>query len=653
MQDRWDHDEAASAGGPLGEIVYGSRLLGAEPALVLHGGGNTSIKSTIVDITGDEVDVLYVKGSGHDLASIGPDGFAPLRLERVRRLGELDSMTDTEMVNELRAALTDPSAPTPSVEAILHASLPHRAVLHSHADAVLALTDTDDDETHLRACFGDRVVLVPYVMPGFPLARDCARIFPAESTPQTEGMVLRKHGLFTFAETVEQAYHRMIELVSAAEDYVAARRHADTPTPNALVADPVGLAELRQELSRAAGLPVVCQVDRSDDVASFLSRDDVAVVTQQGPITPDHVIRTKRVPLLGRDVAGYVDAYERYVATNQERAPEPVTALDPAPRVVLDPELGMVAVGQRPGDAAVVADLYRHTMQVISAAEALGGYRSLPEGDLFDVEYWELEQAKLRRGGQPPALNGQVAVVTGAASGIGRACAEALMAQGAAIVALDIDPAVKRWNGDNGLGLEVDLRKSDAVVAAIEAGVDRFGGVDHVVIAAGVFGGSVPIAELADADWASVIDVNASSVHALLRSVEPYLERSPVDPRVVVIGSKNVAAPGRGAAAYSASKAAVTQLARVAALEWADLGVRVNVIHPDAVFDTGLWNDELLAKRAAEYDMSVEQYRRRNLLHTDVTSADVAALAVAMCGPAFRATTGAQVAVDGGNERVI
>jgi NAD(P)-dependent dehydrogenase (short-subunit alcohol dehydrogenase family) len=314
----------------------------------------------------------------------------------------------------------------------------------------------------------------------------------------------------------------------------------------------------------------------------------------------------------------------------------------------------MLTIGRRGKDSDIARDIYLHTMDVIEGAETLGGYQALPAADLFDVEYWELEQAKLRLAGAPPAMAGKVAFVTGAASGIGRACASALLAAGASVVGVDLsESVVGTFSGPEWLGLQLDVTDADATATAIRRGVERFGGLDVLVVAAGIFPASAPIAEL-DADaWRRTMAVNVDSVASLFSAAHPLLALAPGGGRVVVIASKNVPAPGPGAAAYSASKAALTQLSRVAALEWAGDGIRVNLVHPDAVFDTALWTPELIAERAARYGMSVDEYKRRNLLHTQVTSADVGALTVALCGPAFVATTGAQIPIDGGSDRVI
>ncbi|MGH8699137.1 MAG: SDR family oxidoreductase, partial [Burkholderiales bacterium] len=388
---------------------------------------------------------------------------------------------------------------------------------------------------------------------------------------------------------------------------------------------------------------------------AFARRGDAARLSQQGPATPDHAIRTKRVPMLGRDVEAYAAAYREYFDQHAAAAKEPKAPLDPAPRVILDPHFGMGCVGRSARDARIVRDLYDHTLDVIVRATALGGYRALPERDIFDVEYWDLEQAKLRKAGAPPVFAGEVALVTGAASGIGRACVEALLKRGAAVIGLDINADVTRLldGRPDFLGVRCDVTVAGQVIEALEAGVRAFGGLDMLVLNAGVFPGGRRIDALDAQEWRRVMGVNLDANLALMRECHPLLKLAPNGGRVVVIGSKNVPAPGPGAAAYSVSKAALTQLARVAALEWGADRIRVNTLHPNAVFDTAVWTEEVIAARARHYGISVDDYKKRNVLGTDVTSRDVAELAAEMCGPLFAKTTGAQVPVDGGNDRVI
>ena len=654
MQNLWD--DAQPGQDPLASCVYGSRLIGSDPYLVLHGGGNSSVKAPYADITGRSIDAIYVKGSGWDMATIEAPGFAPLRLPRLLDLLALESLADADMMRELSAARLDPSAPQPSVETLLHAFLPHQAVQHSHADVIVTLTNLADGEDRVRDLFGDTVIVVPYVMPGFELARVAASRWEEEGRDDTVGLVLLNHGLFTFAETTRDAYGHHVELITLAEQWLD--EHAP-PTPAGSASLPaveaIELAELRRDVSQAAGRPMIMTRHRDAASARFVQRDDMASLATRGPLTPDHVIRTKRTPMIGTDVAGYADSYRRYFAVHADRTTETLTMLDPAPRVVLDEHLGLLTAGETAKASGIAADIYRHTMVVLERSEDhLGGYVALPPGDLFDVEYWDLEQAKLRRSGPPPELAGAVAVVTGAASGIGRACARELLDRGCAVAGVDLDPRIEdSFGGPAWLGVTADVTDPDAQQAAIDAAVERFGGLDVVVVSAGVFGASAPIRELDAKDWRSVQAVNVDAVANLFETVHPIMARSPIGGRIVVIGSKNVAAPGPGASAYSVSKAALTQLARVAALEWAGDGIRVNTVHPDAVFDTGLWTDDLLAERADKYGMTTDEYKTRNLLGTEVTSAGVARIVAELCSDTFSATTGAQIPIDGGNERVI
>ena len=655
MQDRWDDGEAARFDGAVGACVYGSRLIGREPTLVLHGGGNTSVKAPWEDVTGATIDALYVKGSGWDLATIRAPGFAPLPLQRLRDLAALDELSDPAMMRELSAARLDPAAPAPSVEALLHAVLPHVAIQHSHADTILALTNLDDGEQRVRELYGDRVLYVPYVMPGFDLAKAVGERWEGEGRDDLLGMVLLNHGLFTFGASTKAAYQAHVELITLAEQELERSAPLRVPATDPLPpADPIELADLRRELSRVADRPMVVRRHTGPAARALAQHPDRERITQQGPLTPDHVIRTKRRPLLGRDVDAFADAYREEFARFEHRGRTELAMLDPCPRVVLDDHLGMLTVGPSAKDAAIAADIYHHTMEVLLRAEALGGYRALDPEHYFDLEYWDLEQAKLRRAGPPKPLTGEVALVTGAASGIGRACCDALLDRGAAVIGVDVAPqVVDAFDGPSWLGVAADLTDQAALDEVIRAGVDRFGGVDLAVIAAGVFGATTPIAELDRDAWRSVQAINLDATAAILAAVHPLLGRAPRDGRVVLIGSKNVDAPGPGAAAYSASKAGATQLARVAALEWASDRIRVNVVHPDAVFDTALWTDERLAERAERYGLSVEAYKRRNLLGTEVRSADVARVVTDLLDPAYHATTGAQVPIDGGSDRVV
>lgn len=659
MQSFWNDRDAASAGDtPLALRVYTSRLLGREPSLVLHGGGNTSVKAGAANLFGEPEELIHVKGSGWDLATIEAAGFSPVRLAPLRQLADLPVLTDAEMVRAQRAAMTDPFAPTPSVEAILHALIPFAFVDHTHADAVVAVSNTPDGEARIREIYGDRVLVVPYVMPGFILARTVHEMTRGIDWRAVDGMVLLHHGVFSFADDARASYERMIALVTKAEEHLARHRALES-APSTTIDEPASaenlrdLAALRQAISRSRGRSMIAAAAWNADAARFASRPDVAAIATRGPLTPDHVIRTKPLPLIAEGpsaVDRYAREYREYFGRHRT---EGLTCLDPAPRWVIQPGRGWVTFGASAQEAAIVGDIARHTARAVGWAEALGGWCALPEKDLFEVEYWELEQAKLKKGGAGPALAGKVALVTGAASGIGRAVAEALQKEGAAVVATDIDPRIaEHFSGPDLMGLVADATDAGAVRRSVEETVRRFGGLDLLVTNAGLFPPSARLEAMDDALWARSLDLNLTSHLHLLRAAVPYL-RFGVDPSVVVIASKNVPAPGPGAGAYSVAKAGLTQLARVAALELGKDGIRVNTLHPHLVLDTAAWTPEVLAARAANYGMSVEEYKHNNLLGTEITTKDVAAAVVALAGPAFAKTTGAQIPIDGGSDRVV
>ncbi|MDP2694660.1 MAG: SDR family oxidoreductase, partial [Gallionella sp.] len=453
---------------------------------------------------------------------------------------------------------------------------------------------------------------------------------------------------------------RMIELVGRAEDYLSRNAPLVPVTDIAPTANWLALPELRKKVSAAAGFPLLLRSNVNSAALAFARHPNAASITQRGPATPDHVIRTKRLPMFGRDVDAYAQAYKQGFEKNVKQAKQPLTMLDPAPRVIIDPEFGLVSVGRSARDTQIVEDIYLHTQDIILRGEKLGGYRALGEAPLFSMEYWDLEQAKLKKAGAPKAFAGEVVLVTGAASGIGKACVQSFLNRGAAVVAVDINPAVETLFGnredyarEDYLGITADLTSTQDIRRVIEQALRRYGGLDMLVLNAGIFPGGKKIAALSDDEWRKVMAVNLDSNLAIMREAHPLLKAAPRYGRVVVNGSKNVPAPGPGAVAYSASKAALTQVARVAALEWGADKIRINLVHPNAVFDTGIWTPEVLAQRAAHYGMSVDDYKRNNVLHEEVTSRDVAELIAEMCGALFAKITGAQVPIDGGNDRVI
>lgn len=659
MQSLWNESAAAAlADDPLALRVYTSRLLGGDPALVLHGGGNTSVKMTVPNFFGEPESVLYVKGSGWDLGTIAAAGFAPVRMKALLQLAELSSLSDGDMVKQQRAALLDPNAPTPSVEAILHAIIPFTFVDHTHADAVVTIMNSVGGEQRVREIYGPNVLIVPYVMPGFILARTVYEMTRDIDWASLEGILLMNHGVFTFAEDARTSYEQHIALVSRAEAYLAQQVRLAEPTPAPAEVDLVALARLRQAVSQVRGGATLAQLDTSDEALQFSRLPDVAEIATRGLLTPDHVLRAKRVPLVvGDDVAAsteqYAADYHAYFERHAPKFPQPLTSLDPAPRWAVWPHQGVITFGRTMAEIKPVADIQRHTRRAIQLAEGLGGWRTLDEAAIFEVEYWELEQAKLGKAGTPLPLLGKVALVSGGASGIGAACVTALAAQGAAVVALDINPRiVDQFNSAQILGQVCDVTDPVALQAAVTTTVRHFGGLDILVCNAGFFPSSQPIEQMDESAWSRSLALNLTSHQQLMQAALPYLKLG-IEPAIVLLASKNVPAPGPGAAAYSVAKAGLTQLGRVAALELGQFGIRVNMLHPNAVFDTAIWTPEVLAKRAASYGISVDEYKRNNLLKTEITSQDVAALVCALAGPLFAKTTGAQVPIDGGNDRVI
>jgi len=659
MQNLWDDKEAqANSTDPVQARVYSSRLLGREADLVLHGGGNTSVKASARNLFGESEEVLYVKGSGWDLISIEAEGFPAVKLDLLKRLAELDDLSDTDMVKAQKSAMMDPASPTPSVEAILHAIIPYQYVDHTHTDAVVTITNTINGPERVKAIYGDSVLIIPYVMPGFILAKTVRDLSRELDWSKLKGMVLMNHGLFSFADNAKTSYERMIELVSMAEAYLqqqGANIVNRQPAASFSEADLFRLAKTRQVASLQMGKAMVVRSNTDAAACSFASLDNVSSIATRGPLTPDHVIRTKPVPvILSDDPEQDMDNYQKYYTSYFKRhANAALVCLDTAPRWAVWPNKGTLAFARSVEGADIIADITAHTIKAIQQAEMLGGWQALPEKDIFDVEYWELEQAKLNKAGSIPELQGKIALVSGAASGIGKACVQALCEKGAAVIALDIDNSiVSVFNSKNVLGLVCDITDEAQVKKAIAEGISAFGGLDILVNNAGIFPSSLKIADMSQETWNKSLAVNLTSHQMILKHSIPYL-RLGMEPAVIFIASKNVPAPGPGASAYSVAKAGLTQLARVAALELAEDKIRINMLHPDAVFDTAIWTDEVLKKRAASYGLSVQEYKTKNLLKTEVSSKDVANLACAMAGSLFAKTTGAQVPIDGGNDRVI
>lgn len=668
-------------GDDLALRVYTSRLIGRDPGLVLHGGGNTSVKTTVRDaVTGEDLDVLCVKGSGWDLATIEPAGLPAVRLEPLRRLRGVARLADEEMVHRVRAGLLDPAAPTPSVETLLHAFLPHRFIDHTHADAICVLTNQPDGEALIREALGDRTAILPWIMPGHPLAEAVADAFEAMG-PTCEAVVLLHHGIFTFADDAETSYARMVELCDRAERFAASRASRSVhAVPAQGSPGRSSAAELLPRLRGALAIDgedgprrFVADARTAEDLVAFSLRADAAALCTTGPLTPDHVLRTKGPYLfVGADeardtaalraaVARYAESYRGYFESCRHRAAKPPTMLDPHPRVVVVEGFGLCAFGDDAKAARIAADIAEHTLRGKALAAAVGTYTALPPEDLFDMEYWSLEQAKLGKAGRPP-LAGQVALVTGGGGAIGCGIADELLRAGAHVVLADLsaerlDAVGRRLAGAHGASrfatAIVDVTDEASVADCVARACARFGGLDIVVPNAGI----AHVATLEDMDPAAfrrVVDVNLTGTLLTIRATIPVLRSQGTGGAIVLQGSKNVPAPGAGFGAYSASKAGATQLARVAALELAPIGVTVNTVHADAVFGddevpSGLWAEvgpDRMRARGLDPEGLRAFYRDRSLLRRSVRPADVGR-AVVFFAQASR-TTGAVLPVDAG-----
>ncbi len=691
MKSRWDTQEARRAverwgpahGESLALRLYSARLIGAEPTLVLHGGGNVSLKTTRTNLYGDTVETLWIKGSGVDLASIEPHALTPMDLQYLRRMRGLAQLPDDAMRSELLARRLDASGPAPSIETLLHAFLPHAYVDHSHADALLALTNQPDGESHVRAALGERVALLPYVLPGFDLAKQAADLF--ERNPSVHGLVLMLHGLVTFGGSAQESYERHIAIVHACEQYLAnnaLRRLTVTYTTSK---SPAELAALAGPLLRGAtALPSgdedrpflrpVCEWRCAAAVLEFANSREAPELAESPPLTSDHLIRTKTHPLLIADpiwsdvqaldqqIRSGVEAFRgAYRAYMQQHGADP-QRFDPSPSVVLLPGAGLFALGRTRGEARVAADVMEHTLAAKAAAFSIGRYCGLSAEHLAAMEFREWQRAKLAAEVQRP-LERTIVMISGAAGAIGAAIAERCAAAGAHLVLCDLEQQrlalvtqrlAERFGGSVVEAVPMDVTDEASVRAGFEQACRAFGGVDVLVPNAGVAHVS-PLDQLELAAFQRVMRVNVDGYLLFMREGARLLKRQRLGGNIVIISSKNVMGPGKDFGAYSASKAAGHQLGRVAALELAADNIRVNMIAPDAVFghedlSSGLW-DQIGPQRAASRGLAPEQlpdfYRQRNLLRARVLGRHVGEAVVFFASNATP-TTGASLPVDGG-----
>jgi rhamnose utilization protein RhaD (predicted bifunctional aldolase and dehydrogenase)/NAD(P)-dependent dehydrogenase (short-subunit alcohol dehydrogenase family) len=678
MQSAWNDSDADAAvaayenlGRDLALRVYTTRLLGQDPRLVLHGGGNTSVKTRIADLNGEAVEVLCVKGSGWDMGSIEAAGLPSVRLAPLLKLRARDSLSDEEMVRLQRANLIDPMAPNPSVETLLHAFIPHKFIDHTHSTAVLALTDQPDGEALCREVYGARVGYVPYLMPGFGLAKAAAQIF--DSDPSVEGLILVKHGIFSFGADAQESYQRMIALVTLAEQRLAKNRKPAFVSAK-LPARPARVADVAPIVRGACGLPdskidgawkrFVVDFRGTDAVMNFVNGAEVARYGQAGVVTPDHNIRTKNRPLVlaapedgnladfraavRADVAGFIDRYRDYFTRNNARVGGIKIMLDPMPRVVLVPGLGLFGLGRSKKDARIAADLAEAAIATITDAEAVGRFEPLPESDLFDVEYWSLEQAKLSSAKEPP-LAGQVAVITGAAGVIGFATAKAFAAAGSEVALLDIDETAARAKaksiGGAAIGLRCDVTDAASVRDAFAQVATAFGGVDIVVSNAGA-AWQGRIGEVDEAVLRQSFELNFYGHQRVAQAAVRIMQAQGTGGCLLFNVSKQAVNPGPGFGPYGLPKAATLFLVRQYAVDYGSEGIRANAVNADRI-RSGLLTDGMIASRSSARGVSEQDYMRGNLLGREVEPEDVAQ---AFLAQALALKTTADVTtVDGGN----
>jgi rhamnose utilization protein RhaD (predicted bifunctional aldolase and dehydrogenase)/NAD(P)-dependent dehydrogenase (short-subunit alcohol dehydrogenase family) len=679
MQSRWvDRDaktavDRFAAAGILPELalrIYTTRLLGGDAALVLHGGGNTSVKTKMRDLAGDEVEVLCIKATGGNMGTIEPSGMAAVRLAPLQRLRTLDDLSDDDMARVQRAHLLDPMAPSPSLELLLHAFMPHQFVDHTHANAVLSLIDQPDGAKLCEEVYDGRVGLVPYVRPGFGLAKAAATTF--DKNPKVEGLILDKHGIFSFGASAKESYERMIELVSRAEERLKKNRKAvfksaqlpQQVPPNDDVAPVIrGACSLKDAGGEGAHRRMILEYRSNDAILNFINGAELKRYGASTVITPDFTIRTKSLPLIvptpqagklddfkraAHDaVAAYIDSYKQYFARHNARSGGGKKMVDPLPRIVLVPGLGLYGLGRSAKDARIAADLAEAAVATITDAEAIGRFQSITEADMFDTEYWPIEQAKLgKEPGKP--LAGQVAVVTGAAGAIGAATARAFAAAGAEVALLDVDydAAAREAKaiGPHAQPFMCDVT-NDTVRAAFDQVVGAFGGVDIVVSNAGA-AWQGRIGEVDDAILRKSFELNFFGHQRVAQAAVKIMVAQGTGGCLLFNVSKQAVNPGPNFGPYGLPKAATLFLVRQYAVDYGADGIRANAVNADRI-RSGLLTEDFIKERSKARGLSEKDYMSGNLLGREVTADDVAQ---AFLHQALELkTTGDVTTVDGGN----
>ncbi len=695
MENRWSDERAAECIATYGEKwgedlalrLYVATLIGAEECLVLHGGGNASVKTTYANIFGEIIPAIFVKASGFNMASSEPEGYVRLDLEYLRRLRTLEDLSDEDMIRELRTHLLESRGPVPSIETLVHAFIPEKFVDHTHADAILALTNQPDGEDLVREALGSDVSILGYVRPGFKLARAAAVAY--DQAGDCRGMVWMRHGLLTWGSTARQSYEASVELINRAEAFIARRSRRPLIVASATPVQDAGARYarigplIRGLLARPSGGPddpfirsiLVPLITR--EVLDFVDSDRGKEFALSPPLTSDHLIRTKALPLwveapdfreaeelrtlMADAIAGYCGSYDAYVSRHAARMPGGISRLDSMPRVILMPGVGAICAGKDVHAARIVRDVTAHTLAVKSMVAAMGTYLGIPEAELFDMEYRGLQHAKLGGNSILP-LSHHVALVTGAAGAIGAGVAEVLLEQGCHVALTDLpgerlDSLVAELRpsfGERVMGAPLDVTAPESVAAGFAQVISAWGGVDVVIVNAGLAHVS-SLAEMQLEEFRRLERINLEGTLLVLAESARHFRLQGTGGDIVLVSTKNVFSPGANFGAYSATKSGAHQLARIASLELAELGVRVNMVSPDAVFGdegrrSGLWaavGPGRMRARGLDEQGLEEYYRNRNLLKARVTARHVGN-AVLYFATRRTPTTGATLPVDGG-----
>ena len=679
MRNQWDEYQAKATVAQYKDVsedialrVYTSRLIGADPSLVLHGGGNTSVKSVTTNTIGEEVNVLYVKGSGWDLDTLEPPGLPGVQLDHLVKLRKLDCLNDEDMVNEQRTHLLDAASPNPSVETLLHAFLPHKFIDHSHADAILVIADQPNAKSLCENIYGDTMGIVPYIMPGFDLAKAAAEVY--EKNPDVKGLVLISHGLFTFGNTAKESYDRHIEAVQQAEDFIASYGKKKLSPINAKITSDAGemLSSigpcLRGLFSEETGQNWLIHYREDPAACAFASSLECKDWSQIGTATPDHVIRTKQKPLLlnpkhlndpeklRKEISGaleeYKNNYHKYFKINAQSKGVDKKELDPLPRIILVAGLGLVTIGKSVRETEIAADIYQHTIDIIKKSFDIGQFAPLKDNDLFDMEYWSLEQAKLGKN-KPAVAQGKIVYITGAASGIGLATAKLFAENGGSLFLVDLDQEtlvceVKKLREQFKTGIAfqvVDVTAEKEVEKSFEYLTKIFGGLDILISNAGnAIRGK--IGEVDSATLRKSFELNFFAHQTLASQAVQLFQKQKTGGVLMFNASKAAFNPGKDFGPYALPKAGVIALMKQYAVDYGKDGIRSNAVNADRI-RTKLFTKEVLAERSTARGLTPDEYFKSNLLETEVFDTDVAkgffdtALA--------EKTTGSVIVVDGGN----